>query len=157
MRLKGDDSALESIPLRLMIIALVVSMSIIPASEALGTLRNGDFIRRAEAQLEVIVSTAEVLALEGPGGTRTVELDFSSDGSLRFKGMIIGDSTDGPNASAVVLILSNGGKLVRSADNPPVVMNTNGSSGLYIDSPWCCLRLSCDMADTCFRVIVESV
>lgn len=157
MSLRDDDSALESIPLRLMIVAVVVSMSVVPASEALGTLRNGDFIRRAEAQLEVITSMAEVLAVEGPGGTRTVELDFSSAGSLRFQSMVIGDSEDGPNASAVVMRLSNGGTIVRTADDPPVAMSTLGYLGLFIGTPSCCLKMSCEMADAYPRVLVESI
>ena len=157
MRLKRDDSALESMPLRLMIVAVVVSMSVIPASEALETLRNGDFIRRAETQLDVIISTAEVLAIEGPGGTRTIELDFSSEGSLRFQSMVIGDYDDGPNASAVVLRLSNGGTIVRSADDPMVTMSSGGPAGLFIASSSCRLRLSCELADTCPRVLVELV
>lgn len=157
MSLRHDRSALESIPLRLMIVAVVVSMSIIPASEALETLRNGDFVRRAEAQLDGLIATAEVLAIEGPGGVRSVNLDFRSDGGLRFLSMVIGDSESGPNASAIVLCLSNGGTMVKLAQDPPVRMSTCASSGLLIESPACCLRLSCQMAGLCPLVTVESV
>lgn len=157
MRLGDDESALESIPLRLMIVAVVVSMSVIPASEALESLRDGDFVRRAEAQLDLIVSTVEVLAIEGPGGMRTIELDFRSEGSLRFESLIIGDSEDGPNVSAVVLRLSNGGTIVRTADSPPVAIGSGPGSGLMIASSSCCLRLSCEMSGPCPRVLAESV
>lgn len=144
-------------PLRLMIVAVVVSMSIIPASEALETLRDGDFVRRAEAQLDGLIATAEVLAIEGPGGVRTVNLDFSSGGSLRFISMVIGDSEMGPNASAVVLRLSNGGTMVRCAEDPPVAMSDNQSSGLLIESSACCLRLSCHITGSHPLVMVESI
>lgn len=129
-------------------------MSIIPASEALGTLRNGDFIRRAEAQLDMIISTAEVLAVQGPGGVRIVALDFRSEGSLGFESLMIGDSFDGPNASSVILMLSNGGTIVRTACDPPVAMS-RGSEGLLVSSPVYSLSLSCEMSDTIAQVLVD--
>jgi hypothetical protein len=157
MRLGEDESALESIPLRLMIVAVVVSMSVIPASQALENLRDGDFVRRAEAQLDLIVSTAEVLAIEGPGGVRTIELDFRSEGSLRFRCMFVGDSEDGANVSAVVLRLSNGGTIVRTADNPTIIMISGSGGGLTIVSSYSCLRLSCEVSGSCPRILAESV
>lgn len=140
-----------------MIVAIVASMSVMPAAEALESLRNGDFLRRAEAQLEVVISTAEVLAIEGPGGARVIELDFGSEGSLGFRSMMVGDSDGGPNVSAVVLRLSNGGTIVRFADDPPVMMTSPGGCGLLIASCSCTLRLSCEMCDAFPRVLVESV
>ncbi|MCU0852888.1 MAG: hypothetical protein MUC90_06550 [Thermoplasmata archaeon] len=157
MRLGDDESALESIPLRLMIVAVVVSMSVIPASQALENLRDGDFVRRAEAQLDLVVSTAEVLAIEGPGGVRTIELDFRSEGSLRFRSMVVGDSVDGPNVSAVVLRLSNGGTIVRTADSPTIMMISGSGGGLTIASSYCCLRLSCEVSGACPRILAESI
>jgi hypothetical protein len=75
MRLKLDIGALESLPLKLMIVAMVACMSVIPAGQALDELRDRDYVARAKLQLETVISAAQMLMIDGPGGVRTLRLD----------------------------------------------------------------------------------
>lgn len=134
MTLRTDRGGLESLPLKLMIVALVASLSIIPAAEALNNLRNRDFANRVELQLDLIVSTAQILAIGGPGGARTMNLDFTSDGTIGFDRMVIGGDR-GANMSSVVLRFTNGAVMVRTCTDPAVWMRTCEGQGLLIESP----------------------
>jgi hypothetical protein len=154
MKLRADTGGLESLPLRLMIVAVVASLSIIPAAEALNNMRNKDFINRAELQLETVVSTAQLLAVAGPGGARTVSIDFSSDGSLAFESICIGDG-QGPNKSAVVLRFTNGATMVKTCTDPVTWLRTREGGGLFIELPIFELTMSAQMEGRTEYVLVE--
>lgn len=156
MRLHGDCSGIEAIPLRLMIIAIVASLSIVPAADMLQSLKNREFVRRTVVQLEDVVTTAEILAIEGPGSARTLALDFRGDGSLRFRGLHIGDADGGPNMSAAVLDLSNGAAIVRMTDTPPVWLRSADGESLEIVSPIFELRMCGTLEGQTFFVLVEA-
>src|SRR5512137_3042702 len=117
MSITKDCSGLESLPLKLMIVAIVAALSILPAADALSTLKNRDFLQRAESQLARIAATAEGLAISGPGNVRTISVDLSSDGSTRFYQLVLGDDADGSNASALVLELSTGSRMIRMLES----------------------------------------
>jgi hypothetical protein len=143
MRIESDSSGLESIPLKLMIIAVIAALSIVPAANALENLEDRDFLRRAEAQLDRILATVEILGVQGPGSLRVLDLDFSSGGSLRFLELTLGDTLGGPRASSVVLTLSTGAKVVKQADDPPVEMSVGGDECLIIRSELSSIRMEC--------------
>lgn len=109
MSLRHDRSGLESLPLKLMIVAVVASLSIIPASEALDSLRVRDFARKAELQLDLVIGTAQVVGIEGPGSVRTLDLDLDGGTRMRFASLSIGDHRGGANMSSVVLRFVGGG------------------------------------------------
>ncbi len=156
MRPRGDCSAIEAIPLRLMIVAIVASLSIVPAADMLQSLKNREFVGRALIQLEDLVTAAEILAIEGPGGARTLALDFRGDGPMRFRGLHIGDGNGGPNMSAAVLELSNGAAIVRMADSPPVWLRSGVGESLEIMSPIFELRMCGTLEGHTFFVLVEA-
>ena len=157
MRIRSDCSALESIPLRLMIIAVVAALSVVPAAEALETLESKDFVRRAVLQLECVISTAQVLAIEGPGSVRTVLLDFGGGGSVRFDSISIGDREGGSNMSSAILTLSSGARIVRSASDPPVCMRSPEGHAVHLETPAAKLRFSCELLNATWYVLVEVV
>ncbi|MGQ9587685.1 MAG: hypothetical protein ACUVT7_04800 [Thermoplasmata archaeon] len=156
MRLHENCSGLEAIPLRLMIIAVVASLSIVPAADMLQNLKNREFVRRAVLQLEDVITTAEVLAIEGPGGARTLALDFRGDGHLRFRALHIGDADGGPNMSAAVLRLSDGAAIIRMTDTPPVWLRSADGESLEITSPVLELRMCGTLEGQTFYVLVEA-
>ena len=156
MRLKTDSGGLESLPLRLMIVAVVASLSIIPAGEALNNLRNKDFVNRVELQVESIISTAQLLTIAGPGGTRTVSLDFSSEGTLAFERIAIGDG-EGANKSSVVLKFTNGATMVKTCVDPATWLRTEEGSGLLMESPVFELTMSAHIDGRTEYVLVEAV
>ena len=157
MRLRHDRSGLESLPLKLMIVAVVASLSIIPASEALDSLRVRDFARRAELQLDLIIGTAQAVGIEGPGSVRTLDLDFNLDGGtrMRFASLSIGDHRGGPNMSSVVLRFVGGGSTVRSASDPPVWMTGLDGESVVIDTPRFKLTLSCMLDNRTSSIMLE--
>ena len=143
MRIESDSSGLESIPLKLMIVAVIAALSVVPAANALENLEDRDFLRRAEAQLDRIVAAAEILGVQGPGSLRVLDLDFTGDGSLRFLELVLGDALGGPRASSVILTLSTGAKVVRQANDPPVEMSAGGDECLIIRSEVSRIRMEC--------------
>jgi hypothetical protein len=155
MRLGRDTRGVESLPLKLIIVAVVATMSVVPAADALNALRDKDFLRRAEAQLEELVWTAEVVSLEGPGSSRTVVLDFSSDGGIRFDRLTVGDHRDGPNQTAVRLVLSTGSSIVRITDMPPVPMSGPDGGAVVVQSTTATMTVRCAIEDGVQRVLVE--
>ena len=157
MRLREDRTALETIPLRLMIIAVVASMSVVPAAQALDGLENREFMRRADLQLERIISTAQLLAIAGPGNVRTIDLDFGGDGSVRFESVVIGDRQGGANISSAILRLSTGALKVHTATDPPVWMMAETGTGLVLTMPLTKLRMSAVFENRACFVLLEVV
>jgi hypothetical protein len=156
MSLRHDRSGLESLPLKLMIVAVVASLSIIPASEALDSLRVRDFARRAELQLDLVIATAQVVGIEGPGSVRTLDLDLDGGTRMRFASLSIGDHRGGANMSSVVLRFVGGGLTVRSASNPPVWMTGLGGESLVIETPRFKLTLSCMLDNRTCSILLEA-
>lgn len=155
MSLRHDRSGLESLPLKLMIVAVVASLSIIPASEALDSLRVRDFARKAELQLDLVIGTAQVVGIEGPGSVRTLDLDLDGGTRMRFASLSIGDHRGGANMSSVVLRFVGGGSTVRSASNPPVWMTGLDGESLVIDAPRFKLTLSCMLDNRTCSILLE--
>lgn len=118
MSLTRDRRAVESLPLRLLVVAVVAGLSVIPAAGALAALRARSFLDRCSLQLRTIVSTAEVVGMEGVGARRSVEVDLASDGALRAVELEIGGGPEEPTRSSVILELSSGRRLICQADEP---------------------------------------
>jgi len=157
MNMSKDRDALESLPLRLMIVAAVAAMSVVPAAEALETLEDRDFVSRAGLALDKVVNTAQMLSMQGPGASRTVEVDLTSDGSLRAVRLVVGDVPEGPYASALVLELSSGAKIIRLAQDPPVRMSSPFGWGLEVESDRFALHLEAYLSDGACIVSAEVV
>lgn len=131
-------------------------MSIVPASEALENLRVNDFVNRIELQLDDIVSTAQLLVMGGPGGARTIKLDFAGNDRLVFDRMVVGDEKAGPNMSSVVVRFTNGAVMVRTCQEPPVWMRTMDGTGLTVESPRSELSMSAQIEDRTCYILVEA-
>ena len=157
MHLRDDRDGLESLPLKLMIVALVATMSVVPASQALDGFRNRDFIARAQLELESIISAAQTVMIEGPGSVRTIHLDFRGDGTMAFDSLSIGDERGGSNMSSIVMRMIGGGILARTATEPPVWITSSSIGSLTIDSPTCDLRLSAKLDGRTALVLAELV
>lgn len=154
LNLRCDCTGLESLPLKLMIVAVVASLSIIPASEALDGLRVRDFAKRAELQLDLIIGTAQVVGIEGPGSARTIDFDLSGGEKMRFESITMGDHSGGANMSSVVLEFTGGRLMVRSAFDPPIWMVSREGTSLIVNSPTFKLRMSCALENrTCFILL----
>ena len=156
LRLRCRDCAgLESLPLKLMIVAIVASLSIIPAAQALESMKNRDLFRKAEIQLGMIISSAEILAINGPGNIKTIALDFSGGGSLKFERLFIGDARDGANMTCVILRTTSGGAMIKSANEPAVWMTSPNQQRLEISVPTFNLRLTSMIMDSTTFVQAE--
>jgi len=150
-----STDALESIPLRLIIIAIVASMSILPAAEALDGLETREFLRRAEIQLDRIVTTAQILSVQGFGNVRTIRLDFSSGSDLGLDELRVGDKPGGSNVSSAVLVLNNGGLLAKTATNPPCQISSRGMTALVCRMTTLDLRMTATMENGTSVIVVE--
>jgi len=140
--LRRDSRAVESLPLRLMIVSLVVSMTVMPAAEALDGMRTREFLRRAELQLDQILGSIQTLYLQGPGAARTIDLDFSSESRARFLFLALGDAPGGPNASVARLVLSDGRELARVAQETAAQVSGPDDQGLTVRTDRFGLRLA---------------
>jgi len=156
MHLNADVAGLESLPLRLMIVAVVASMSVVPAARMLDTLEDKEFVDRAKLQLENIVAAAQLLSVEGPGGVRTLSLDFSGRGDLRFRSLVLGGESGSANMSSVQLLLSSGSRILRTATAPEVWLVSPEGAALEVSSPVFELRLSALLAEGQLRMQAEA-
>jgi len=157
MTLGGDAQALESLPLKLIIVAMVATMSVVPAGEALDGMKTKVFLTEADLQLDRMATAAQIVAIEGPGSSRTLDLDFSSDGRLAFAKIIIGDAEHGGCMSAVILELTNGARLVRLIEDPPVWLRGPENSGLVVFTPEFELRMTLSVVNSTYCVVAEVV
>jgi hypothetical protein len=155
MSIRCDYAGLESLPLKLMVVAVVASLSIIPAAEALDGMRTREFIRKAELQLATVVACAETLTVEGPGSVRTISLDFSGEGTVGFSCLTIGDVEDGANVSSIILELRSGAFIIKMVDQPPAWMCSAAGRSLQISSPVLDLRMSAILSDQTEYILVE--
>ncbi|OGS44270.1 MAG: hypothetical protein A3K76_07210 [Euryarchaeota archaeon RBG_13_57_23] len=155
MRLTYDRSAVEAIPLRLMIVAVVAALSVLPAAQALETLRTRDFLARASQQLDDIAGTVAVVSVEGPGSVRTLSLDFTTSGRVGFASMEIGDLPDGVNSTAIVLRLTNGGTMMRSVSNEGVAISARDGGALHTSGARFDLRMSAQYEKGVLWILAE--
>lgn len=155
MRIVSDCAGVESMPMKLMIVALVACLSVVPASEALDSLRNRDLVRRAAMEMQELVTAAQVMAIQGPGNVRTLSFDLRSEGSLRFDILTIGDSHDGANVSSAMLRFTNGAMLIRTAVDPYVWLRSASGDALVIDSPVFELRLESVLENRTLSIVAE--
>jgi len=154
---RWDDRALEALPLRLMIVALVASMSVLPAAQALSGFEDREFMRRAEMQLDRLVTASQILTVQGPGNVRTLSLDFTSSGRLAFDRLRVGDRPDGPNASGVIVLLNNGARVTRLAMDPACTLCSKDGSVFVSTQPAFDLRLTALMENRTILVRLEMV
>ena len=157
MTLACDGDALESLPLRLMIVAVVAGMSIAPAAEALKTLANQGFIQRCEAELDGLIRSSQSVLMEGSGSSRVLGLDFASEGSMYVEMVAIGGERGGPYMACVMLLLSNGNSIIRSATAPPVWLASSDLGRLEVRSERFDLSLTWELQDSGPVIICEVV
>ncbi len=153
--LRTDIAGVESLPMKLIIVAVVATMSVVPAAQALSGLENREFARRSEIQLELIVTAAQVLTVQGPGNARTLSIDFSTNGKLGFDRFTIGDRVGGPNSSSVILAFNNGAVMIRIADDPGCVICTSDMVGLTCTQCEFNLRMVAVLGNRTTLIVVE--
>ena len=157
MPLVRDLYALEALPLRLLIIAIVAGLSIMPAADVLESLRDRSFIQRCELQLDTMMRTAQAISIEGLGAVRTVHLDFTSDGRLQMASLTVGDEWGKPCMTSIVLELSSGGRMVRTAMQPAIWLTSEGRDGLCIMAEAFDLRLEVASYDSVPTIVCEAL
>lgn len=138
----GDCSGLEGLPLKLMIVSVVAALSVIPAADALDTLRDRAFADRCVLQLDQVVSIAQIVSMEGTGASRVLRLDFRSEGALSMQSLSIGGGAADPYMASVVMELSSGMRLIRSAEEPFVWMASEGLEAVTVNSAVFDLRMA---------------
>ena len=157
MTLHPDCHALEALPLRLLIIAVVACLSVVPASDALESLKDKAFLQRCETQLEMAIRTSQMISMEGYGAARTLQLDFRSEGDLRMRSVTMGGGWGEPCMSSAILELSSGGKLIRTALEPAVWMATEDGTGLTMRAEMFVLRLTSASVEQGPMVLCEAM
>ncbi|MDH3365384.1 MAG: hypothetical protein OEM29_05215 [Thermoplasmata archaeon] len=155
MALRHDNRALEALPLRLLVIAVAAGLSVIPAAEALESLRDRSFLQRCEVQLDIIIGTCQMVAMEGCGAARTIPLDFRSEGRLRMASITIGDGWAEPRMTSAVLEFTSGWRMIRTATEPAVWITSADLEGLSVSSQAFSLRLTVGLQGLVTVVICE--
>lgn len=153
----GDEDALESLPLKLLVVSVVATMSIVPAADALESLENREFVSRCTAQLQGIVRICQILSVEGPGAVRTMSLDLRSQGSVGMSCLSIGAAYGLPGMCSVALELSNGARIIATAEQPSVWICSQDMGTLVLHSCVQELRLGCAAAPGGVCVEAEAV
>lgn len=154
---RWDVRALESVPLKLIIVVVVATMSVLPAAQALAGLESREFVRRAEIQLDRVVTAVQVLTVQGPGNVRTLSFDFRSEGGLAFEELRIGDRMGGPNSSCAILRLSNGGVIARVASDPPCAACSTHMEAFVATQPLFDMRMTATLGNEMTVILLEMV
>lgn len=107
MVLRRDRRALEGMPLKLIIVALMMAISVPTLYDALGNYRVTSSTAVLKGQVEKLQDAVQDLCRCGPGNQRTVQLTLPADGSGYI---IIGGASMAESMSVAY----------GSADNEPV-------------------------------------
>jgi hypothetical protein len=156
VRLIGDTRALEALPLRLLVIAIAAGLSVAPAAEALESLRDRTFLHRCEAQLDTIIGTCQMISMEGHGAVRTLLMDFRSEGRLRMASLAVGDGWGEPGMTSVVMELTSGAMMIRTASEPAVWITSEDHEGLRVNSQTFCLRIAVGGSSSLPMIVCEA-
>ena len=143
MCLQEDEEGLVSLPLKLLVISVVATMSIIPAADALESMHYKEFVSRCSAQLQGIIRTCQLLSVEGPGAARGVTLDLRSQGTPGMACLSIGGGYGRPGMCSAVLELSNGNRIIATAEQPSVWICSEELEVLLVYSCLLELRFEC--------------
>lgn len=155
MSLRPDDAGLESLPLRLMIVAVVAGLSIAPAADALEALEDRSFLHRCDVELLRLISASQAVAMEGVGSNRTLGIDLATEGRLHVDRVAIGDAWGDPYMTSVVLDMSSGRRVIRSASEPFVWLASGDLDQLLVSSDRFWMLMACDVRDGRHVVVCE--
>ena len=125
-----------------MVVSVVAVLSVLPAAEALDTLRDRAFTDRCAVQLGKVVSLAQIVSMEGAGASRVLRLDFRSEGALSMQSLSIGGGPGDPYMASIALELSSGARMIRSAEEPFVWMASETLGAVEVHSAVFDLRMS---------------
>lgn len=128
-----------------------------PAAEALDSLKNKTFLQRCELLLDTAIRTSQRMAMEGFGAVRTISMDFRSGGGLRITSLTVGDEWGEPGMASIILELSTGVRMVRSAKEPVIWMASETYEGLRVYSEFFDLRLTTGSHQSLHVVICEAL
>ncbi|MFA5312341.1 MAG: hypothetical protein WC375_03350 [Methanomassiliicoccales archaeon] len=134
-----DRSALEGMPLKLVIISMMIALTVPTVYGALGNFEEVTVTNSLKNEVEELASMLQDLIMMGPGNQRTVKVSVPSDGSF----LMIGGTTRSEMLSIGYGV--KGGEIVRYyLTDPNVLFVTPRSEGLMVEGPGC---------EICFRCI----
>ncbi|MCE5296723.1 MAG: hypothetical protein LLG16_06430 [Euryarchaeota archaeon] len=135
----GDRSALEGMPLKLVIISMLIALTVPTVYGALGNFEEVTVTNSLKNEVEELASIVQDLIMMGPGNQRTVTVSVPSDGSF----LTIGGASRSDMMS--IGYGTKGGEVVRYyLTDPNVLFVTPTIGGLVIEGPGC---------EMCFRCV----
>jgi hypothetical protein len=132
MTLNSDSSAVEGLPLKLIITALVLSITIPASVNALQAYDRMQAQENVRNEVEHLIISARQVYLGGAGSQRVIE--FNPDGGMFYHldWVSIGDAVGGQNESAIFYRFEDGSTKVILISNPRVALRGEGGGGVRI-------------------------
>jgi hypothetical protein len=156
MRL-SDRSGIEGLPLRLMVVTLLISLTLPIALGTLQGFQEQTLLREGMRLADLIGSAATSAYTSGEGNVRLVELDWpEAQPSPSIKLMLAGP--EGSLLSSRLDVIVNGETSAQRFLSDPLVQLVSIDSRRMEIGPSCQgLRLSCIVAEGAAYVLVEAV
>jgi hypothetical protein len=145
-----DRSALEGMPLKLVIISMMIALAVPSVYAALGNFQDVTETNTLKNKAEEIASIVQDLVMRGPGNQRTVTVSVPSDGSF----LTIGGTTRSEMMSIGYGV--KGGEIIRYyLTDPNVLFITPETKGLVIEGPGCEICFKCVEGSSGHMIQVE--
>ena len=130
---------MEDAPLRLLVSAIVVGLTLPAIASALSDFEAQHVALQVERELDRIVRVAQSFYIAGGGGT-TVHVDLGGGIGSRLEYLDVGDAPGGPRAPSAVFKLT-GHPAVFVLSDPRVPM-TGGGGPLHVEAGTRAIRIS---------------
>ena len=152
-RISGDHAGIEGLPLRLLIVSLLISLTL-PLFVGAYQCHSSDLMRAAaKADMDKVESASLSTFLGGVGSVRVIELDSDRTGR-RF--MEIG-GTPGSAEFHSLRYTGGGVEITRFLDDLPVGISSPSGRSVMIGPTAQSLRFECGMHNSTLYIMVEVI
>ena len=147
MPLSCDCRGIEGVPIKLLIVAIVLAITVPLIFSALRGFDRARVEQDLEAELEEFVSMVQVIYTSGPGNSVTIEFDIPGGAFTRVETVSFGDVPGGSMSSVIRYRLQGRAESWMVLENPNVPMTGLDNVPLEVASGHYEILAECLVAD----------
>jgi hypothetical protein len=141
-----DGEAIEGMPLKLMIIALVMAITVPLIFAALRSFDASRVENELVAEINDFIATVQTIYTSGPGNSAVIDFEATGGSFADVEKVIFGDALGGQMRSVVRYQLRNGMETPIVAESPNVPMSTENNTALEIGAGNYQIKAECNVA-----------
>ncbi len=134
MSLSCDPEGIEGVPIKLLVVAIVLAITVPLIFSALRSYDHARVEQGLEAELDEFVTMVQTIYVSGPGNGVTMEIDIPSGTFSRVETISFGDVLGGSMSSVIRYRLQGRAESLLVLKNPNVPMTGIDNSSLEIAS-----------------------